>query len=236
MPEKTYSFDESTQTLTVYSNTGVHDFCINTGIDTKDFNYPTIIDKSVTDCTFMFEHCKSFNQPISIPDSVTICRNMFRDCKSFNQPVTIPNSATDCFGVFRDCEAFNQPIILPNSVTDCSGMFYGCKSFNQPITIPDSVTDCSWMFTGSESLNKPITIPNSVSKRDGMLLFCSLMNEDGTPKSTTGSYTLSSLQHDVPTLLKVMERHLTDYVDWFNTKFPNGESSAEEVLAKLKEE
>lgn len=46
-------------------------------------------------------------------------------------------------------------------------------------------------------------------------------------------YTLSSLQHDVPTLMKVMEKHLTDYAEWFSTEFPNGATSAEEVLSKL---
>lgn len=47
-------------------------------------------------------------------------------------------------------------------------------------------------------------------------------------------YTLSSLQQDIPTLTKVMEMHFF-YEQWFNTKFPNGASSKEEVLAKLKE-
>ena len=48
-------------------------------------------------------------------------------------------------------------------------------------------------------------------------------------------YTLSSLQQDVPTLLRVMEKHFF-YEQWFNTEFPNGASSKEEVLGKLKED
>lgn len=58
------------------------------------------------------------------------------------------------------------------------------------------------------------------------------MNEDGTPKSTLGPYTLSSLQHDMSTLLKVMEKHFF-YDTWFNKEFPNGATSAEEVLRRL---
>lgn len=54
-------------------------------------------------------------------------------------------------------------------------------------------------------------------------------------EETQASYTLSSLQQDVPTLLKVMEKHFF-YEHWFNTEFPNGAVSKEEVLSKLKED
>lgn len=59
-------------------------------------------------------------------------------------------------------------------------------------------------------------------------------NEDDTSESVTGgSYTLSSLQQDSETLTKVIRKHW-DYEQWFNTIFPNGASSKEEVLTKLK--
>lgn len=53
---------------------------------------------------------------------------------------------------------------------------------------------------------------------------------------TSPSYSIDDFLHDPNVLIKVMEKHLTDYTEWFNTKFPNGASSAEEVLAKLNDE
>lgn len=56
-----------------------------------------------------------------------------------------------------------------------------------------------------------------------------------SPKAVEGAYTLTSLQHDVTTLMEVLE-HTREYADWFTTNFPNGASSAEEVLSKLKDD
>lgn len=46
-------------------------------------------------------------------------------------------------------------------------------------------------------------------------------------------YTLDKFLRDPPTLTKVMEKHLTDYVQWFEENFPNGATSAEEVIMTL---
>ena len=131
MISKTYSFDESTKTLTVFSNKGVYDFCRDNKSSITDFNYKVIIDKSVTDCSRMFVDCYKFNQPITIPDSVTSCPHMLYDCKSFNQPITVPGSVTNCSHMFGYCKAFNQPVTIPDSVTKRTEMFEGCPLMNE---------------------------------------------------------------------------------------------------------
>lgn len=50
-----------------------------------------------------------------------------------------------------------------------------------------------------------------------------------------GDYDTSKLVHDPSTLIAVMEKH-PNYKEWFNSAFPNGASSADEVLQRLKEE
>lgn len=45
-------------------------------------------------------------------------------------------------------------------------------------------------------------------------------------------YTLANLEHDVPLLMKVMERH-RNYEKWFNENFPNGATNRDEVKAKV---
>lgn len=85
---KTYSFDQVTKTLTVYSNKGVRDYCADSNyIPLVTFNCPVIIAESVTDCQSMFDGCKSFNQPLTVPSSVISTEEMFCGCCSLNQQV-----------------------------------------------------------------------------------------------------------------------------------------------------
>lgn len=46
-----------------------------------------------------------------------------------------------------------------------------------------------------------------------------------------GSYSLADLLHDPATLMALMTKHPKDYEEWFTQTFPNGASSAEEVLS-----
>lgn len=46
-------------------------------------------------------------------------------------------------------------------------------------------------------------------------------------------YGLNDFLRDPTVLMKVMEKHPKDYAEWFEEKFPDGASSAEEVLSKL---
>lgn len=86
---KTYEF--SNGVLTVYSNTGVKDYCYDNRYRWNEFNEVTVIAEGVTDCSYMFEGCAEFNHPVAIPDSVTDCSYMFDGCYTFNHPVEIPN-------------------------------------------------------------------------------------------------------------------------------------------------
>lgn len=197
---KTFSWDEKQQTLTVFANTGVKDYCHERGLDVSTYNYKTIIDASVNDCSYMFADCKSYNQVIGIPDGVENCSYMFEGCKAFNQSVFIPATVTDCESMFQcclslnqrvyisdgvtncrnmfdSCRIFNQPISVPNNATDCAGMFTCCESFNQPIFLPDGVTNCCAMFQECRSFNQPIFIPDSVKDCSAMFDYCKSFNQ-----------------------------------------------------------
>ena len=85
---KTYEFNNGV--LTVYSNTGVKDYCRDCDINPGDFNQPVVISKGVESCFRMFEGCTSFNQPITIPEGVENCKFMFEGCKALSEHNTDP--------------------------------------------------------------------------------------------------------------------------------------------------
>ena len=173
---KDYLWNEDEQTLTVYSNQGVKQFCKDQDIDIYNYNYRTVIDPSVEDCSSMFLRCNSFNHPVTIPALAKNCSHMFGKCASFNQPVDIPKSVDNCERMFRDCRSFNSTVNISNSVKNCFHMFGYCTSFNQPIEIPGSVENCEAMFYGCESFNQPTVVPSSV--RDCYLMFGNCDNLD----------------------------------------------------------
>ena len=155
--EKTYSWNEEEQTLTVFSNTGVKDYCRENGVTLEDYNYKTIIDPSVEDCSEMFCECQD----------------------DFNYD----DDDYDLYYPYRGCESFNQPIEIPEGVKNCNSMFYRCSSFNQSITVPESVKDRYGMFLNCFSLNQPIEISGGVTERDDMFAYCNFINDDGSVKT-----------------------------------------------------
>lgn len=226
-----YVYHKDRELLTVYGEDGVAEFCDDYDITVKDFNTLVEIAPTMKSCERMFSGCESFNRQVCIPESVENCRLMFNNCRSLNSAVIIGNGVTNCSSMFWGCTAFNKEVIIPNSVKNCDSMFHACLALNQPITIGNSVEVCDDMFYDCKSLNQHIKMPDSVKHTHNMFYGCPIM-----PTPPESKYTLSSLQHDVPILIKVMEKHLDDYADWFTTKFPNGASSSEEVIAKLKED
>lgn len=58
---------------------------------------------------------------------------------------------------------------------------------------------------------------------------------DGLNVFVQGDYDIGKLEHDPSTLIAVMEKH-SNYEEWFNDNFPNGASSADEVIQRLEEE
>ena len=113
--------------LTIYGCTGVHGFLRDHFICSSSFNYPVIVDDSVTSCCEMFTDCDSYNQVTIIHNSVTSCQGIFSNCKAYNQPIVIPNSVINCKHMFCDGVALDQDIVVPNSVVRRVGMFENCK-------------------------------------------------------------------------------------------------------------
>ena len=226
----TYVYHKDRELLTVYSKDGITEFCGDYDIAVKDFNTLVEIANTVKSCESMFSGCESFDRQVYIPESVENCRLMFNDCHSLNSAIIIGNGVTNCSSMFWGCTAFNKEVIIPNSVKNCDSMFHACLALNQPITIGNSVEVCDDMFYACKSFNQHVEIPDSVTHRHNMFEGCPLMD-----KSTGGSYTLYSLQRDVDALMKVLEKHPYDYAKWFHENFPNGASSKDEVLSRLKE-
>lgn len=104
----TYSFDEIKQTLTVYDNHGVTDFCEENNLDIAEFNYLTVIAKKVTNCDNLFKGCSAFNHPITIPSTVKRCNRMFSSCTSLKQTVVIPSTVVKHEKMFEGCPLMNE--------------------------------------------------------------------------------------------------------------------------------
>ena len=208
--DKTYSFDETTQVVTIYSpmaQQGLSDFFIEQHVDRFTFNLPVVLAPSVVDCLRLFDRCYEFDQPVTIPSGVELCWRMFTDCKnfnspvtieegvkscmnmfenciSFNQPITLPESVTDCEEMFRGCTSLNQPVNLPKGLKQCNSMFWDCKAFNQPVIIPEGLVRCRNMFRGCESFNQLVNLPNSIKDCQGMFSRCTSLNQPVTlPKN-----------------------------------------------------
>ena len=115
----TYTYVESTQTLTISGTGSMANYSVN-GF-APWYSYSSKIIKAI------------------IEDGVTrIGDYVFQDCSSLTS-VTIPNSVTSLGSfAFHDCRSLTS-VTIPNSVTSIgSNAFYYCNSLTS-VTIPNSV-------------------------------------------------------------------------------------------------
>lgn len=139
-----YSFDNGTQTLTVFSDDYFRD-------DYKQFNgFPNNPSAKVKHAV--------------ISKGVTIItQNAFCYCENL-ESITLSDSITEISGsAFSNCKSLKR-IIIPNSITSIGEYaFFLCSSLTSVI-IPESVTSIGYCaFEGCTNL-KNITIPYSVTK------------------------------------------------------------------------
>lgn len=183
---KTYELlDENT--IKIYSNTGVHDYCsdiakstITSGSDMiklidrllYSFNLRVIIDDSVKSCEDLFCKCFNFNQPVTIPNGVESCDNMFFECLHFNQPINIPSSVKSCDCMFTYCRDFNQSVTIPDTVESCRAIFSYCEKLNQAVIISSNVVSCDSIFEGCYEFDQPVIIPANVRSCELLLYNC----------------------------------------------------------------
>ena len=162
----TYSFVESTSTLTISGTGAMEDF---TSLSKVPWNaYSSSINKVVINNgvesvgKYAFSYCTGLTS-VEIPNSVkSIGFFAFMDCTGLTS-VTIPNSVTSIGSrAFQGCTALTSATI-PNSVTSIGGAaFSGCTGLTS-ITIPNSVTKIGdSTFDGCTGLTS-IEIPNSVT-------------------------------------------------------------------------
>ena len=164
----TWSFDESTETLTISGNGKMDDSAPWMDDYAPWYAYSSLIKTLVIEDGVTsigdgaFHGCSSLTS-ITIPDSVTsIGFRAFYDCSSLTS-ITIPDSVTSIGEyAFNGCSSLTS-ITIPDSVVSIGdGTFGWCSSLTS-ITIPDSVTSIGVSaFNGCSSLTS-ITIPDSVT-------------------------------------------------------------------------
>lgn len=84
-------------------------------MDLEDYNYTTVIDPSVRDCSFLLENCKSFNRPLEFPSTLINCSGALKGCSSFNQKITVPPSAEEKDNLFEGCKSLELYNINPDN-------------------------------------------------------------------------------------------------------------------------
>ncbi|MDD6645523.1 MAG: leucine-rich repeat protein [Oscillospiraceae bacterium] len=175
----TWTYEASTQTLTISGNGEMEDYYWEGHVPWYGFNTKinrVVIENGVTSIgESAFYDCTSLTS-VTIPDSVmSIGYNAFYYCTSLskievdenNQAYSLLNgdlynkSQTELirYAVGKKDNTF----AFPNSVTSIgSGAFFGCTSLTS-VTIPDSVTDIGEdAFRDCKSLTS-VTIPDSVT-------------------------------------------------------------------------
>ncbi|MGN0531709.1 MAG: leucine-rich repeat domain-containing protein [Eubacterium sp.] len=153
----TWSYDDSTATLTISGTGDMLDFCF---ADTEYAERVTaiVVEEGITAiCENAFLECYNITD-VCLPDTlVTIGACAFYDCQSLTE-VSIPNGVCSIIeGAFRNCIALEK-INIPDSVTKISpSTFYNCTGLKH-IDIPDSVTaieDYAFQSSGLVELTVP---------------------------------------------------------------------------------
>ena len=161
----TYTYDESTQTLTISGNGAMSNYSYN-GAPWKSYKANiktiTIVEGVTTIGNSAFEGCSGLTS-ITIPESVNrIGISAFSGCTGLTS-ITIPECITSIeSGTFYNCRSLTS-VAIPSSVTDIgASAFYGCTRLTS-ITIPSSVTSIGKSaFEGCSGLTA-LTIPESVT-------------------------------------------------------------------------
>lgn len=206
--DPSYKWDSESATLTVYESNGIHMFCNAQDIDIRSFDMPVILSADMTDCFNLFGGCNKFNHRVELPPNCTNFEQCFWECFEYNQPTSIPSSAINCRAMFGCCYNYEQHTVVPEGVKITDQMFYKCNKLRE------------------------VAIANNQAQ-ESTFEGCAYIGSDGKPSTF---YSREDFLHDVKMLMKVMEKHPTDFADWFNTQFPNGAKSASDVLTLLEYE
>lgn len=166
----TWSFDETTGTLTISGSGKMSDYNGGTAPWSVDYKYKTksvIIEDGVTYIGGAAFSYMTNMKSITIASSVTaIGNNVFQGCASL-ESITIPSSVTTIGShVFMGCTKLKN-VEIPSSVTSIgSWAFNKCYALTD-IEIPSSITTISgYMFYQCTALTN-VTIPSSVTKING---------------------------------------------------------------------
>ena len=165
-----WSYVESTKTLTVSGSGDMNNYCYDSNlgtINTPWHNYQSlisiaIIEDGVTSIgSLALEDCQNLTS-VNLPNSLTSIGNeAFQNCNSLPS-IAIPSNVTSIGrDAFRSCISLTS-ISIPNSVTNIGeSAFAGCTSL-VTITLPDNITSIKdGTFGSCRSLNT-MTVPNNV--------------------------------------------------------------------------
>lgn len=169
--------------------------------------------------------------PVTLSTDMTDCSNLFSGCNKFNHRVELPPNCTNFEQCFWECFEYNQPTGIPGSAINCRAMFGCCFSYAQPTVVPEGVKITDSMFYKCGKLREVAIAANQI--QGSTLEGCAYIGADGKPSTFYGR---EDFLHDVKMLMKVMEKHPTDFASWFDTQFPNGAKSTSDVLTLLESE
>ena len=117
-------------------------------VSTNNLNISTL-----TNCTFMFNHCTKLTTVQNLPPNMENMFGMFFGCTSLKTlgSVTIPSSVTNMRLAFRESGLTKAPI-LPIGVTDVTQAFFDCYDLRNVPYIPSTVTEAQSCFEGCSAL------------------------------------------------------------------------------------
>ena len=152
----TYSFVESTGTLTISGTGYMEDFTSSSKVPWNAYRSSikkVVINNGVTSIgNEAFDGCTALTS-VTIPNSVTSIENSTFDGCTALTSIEIPNSVTSIGNyAFGYCSGLTS-IEIPNSVTSIGDYAFGDCTGLTSITIPNSVTSIGeWAFYGCTGL------------------------------------------------------------------------------------
>lgn len=129
------------------------DWCEHHQVNIGDFNYPVVIDESVTDCSAMFAYCNSFDQPILIPKGTLHCDYMFYKCLAYNCAIEFERHIQTYKGALYMCNSLKSPVLIHSNIEVPGEMFrHATRTF-----ISDSRTEEEAIYQ-----SQPVEVPGYI--------------------------------------------------------------------------
>ena len=99
------------------------DWCEKHDVKISEFNFPCVIDESLTDCSAVFAYCNSFNWAVLIPENCEHVDYMFYKCLAYNKVTEFPKSVQTYKGALYMCDALTSQVIIHSNIQTPGELF-----------------------------------------------------------------------------------------------------------------